>query len=110
MVNFEDVIPLSRESALDAFESDDPGRICRALVAISFHDEDWQWVQNVCLRYLESNNPEICSLAAVCLGHVARIHGKIDKGLVLASIRSKMGNEKIKGILEDACDDIDAFG
>jgi len=107
--NYANVKPMDRKDAAEAFASREPEQICSALVAIAFHDDDWQWVQGVCLQYLESSNLEICAVAATCLGHVARIHGQIDKKKVIAAIQSKMSNENIKGTLEDACDDIESF-
>lgn len=109
MLKFENIQPLSRESAMEAFASGDSKRICDALVAIAFYEGDWQWVQGICLLFLENVNPDICSVAAICLGHIARIHRKIDKNIVIPAIRRKMMNEKIKGILQDALDDIETF-
>ena len=109
MANYEEVAPISKELALKAFASGDPDRISNALLAIALHDGDWQWVQDICLQFLDDNDLDISALAATCLGHVARIHGQIDKTRVINALQSKMPNSKIKGTLEDACDDIETF-
>ena len=109
MLEFDDVHPMGRDSAIAAFASEDPGEICNALVAVAMFDDDWRWGQDTCLRFLNHDNLNICALAATCLGHIARIHGRIDREIVLTAIKGKMSNLTIKGILEDACEDIETF-
>ncbi|WP_133164260.1 hypothetical protein [Solimonas fluminis] len=104
-----DVQWASRKYALEAFASNDPKRICRALVSIAFYDDDWQWVQDKCLHYLEDNDEYLACLAATCLGHIARIHGKLDREKVLPSLHAKASDPRISSCVSDALDDIDMF-
>lgn len=98
-----------REVALDAFASLDPEKICRALVSVAFYDDDWRWVQDQCLHYLESENEYVACLAATCLGHVARIHGKIDRDRVIPVLHSKVNDSRVSGCISDALEDIGMF-
>ena len=103
---FENVGPIDRAAAEVEFASGDSLRICKALVSLAFHDPDWHWVQDICLRFLNDNNPEIGGVSATCLGHLARIHGKLDRERVVAALRNRLDDPEIGGRVEDALDDI----
>jgi hypothetical protein len=66
-------------------------------------------VQEKCLFFFQSDNPDIRKLAATCLGHVARIHNKIDKERVVAILKSHLKDPDIAGAIQDALDDIEMF-
>jgi hypothetical protein len=109
MPQFKNIEPMSRESIQIALQSNDAELTCNALLAAVYFDPDWQWAQELCLQHLEDKDINVCALAATCLGHIARIHRRIDKSRVLGAIEAKMVDEKIKGILEDVVDDINSF-
>jgi hypothetical protein len=48
-------------------------------------------------------------LAAICLGHIARIHGDVDKDRLINLIKSKINDHDIGGDLRSAIDDIKFF-
>lgn len=106
---YDEVQQISRDEAVNALASEDPSRVCRALVAIAFHDDDWRWVQETCLVYLLSRDPQISGVAATCLGHVARIHNILDKEKVLSALRARASDPEISGRISDAIDDVEMF-
>lgn len=103
--------PISKEEALEAFEAEDKTRICEALVSIAFHEADWHWAQEVCLRFLldETESLHIRGVAATCLGHLARIHRTLDKERVVAALSRFLQVPALKGQAQDALDDIEIF-
>ena len=70
---------------------------------------DWQWVQNQCLSLLEGGTTSIRQTALISLGHIARIHGKLDLGMVLPVIRKLEYHSDLTGTVEDALSDINMF-
>jgi hypothetical protein len=74
----EEVLPISREEAEAAFLSGEPESICQALVRVAFHDTHWRWVQAWCMEFARHSDCEVRGLAATCLGHLARIHRRLD--------------------------------
>lgn len=92
-----------------ALSSGDPASICRALVAIALGDADWKWAQDKCLEFLADGNPDISGVAATCLGHIARVHRKIDKPRVIEMLHRYRANSAISGRINDALDDIARF-
>lgn len=97
---------IERKKAEAAFQSEDVASICDALVGVAYYDSDWRWVQGHCLRFLRHPNIEIRGLAATCLGHLARIHGKLDLDTVKPALLRLTKDPQVGGRAEDALDDI----
>jgi hypothetical protein len=109
MERFHQVPQISRDDALEAFATGDPEQICKALLSVAFHESDWRWVQDKCLEFFASDDPNVSGLAATCLGHIARIHRTLDKERVVAALGKRLGDPSIAGRIEDALDDIEMF-
>ena len=106
---FRNPEPMTREELERNFQSTDTDIITESLVALAFYEKDWRWAQNICLEFLEDSNPTISGLAAVCLGHIARIHHKLDKKKVLAALERRKKDPLTSGRIEDALSDISIF-
>ena len=98
--------PIERKEAATAFQNENIKAICDALIRIAFHDSDWRWVQTQCLMFLKHPHADVRGLAATCLGHLARIHGQLDLGLVKPALQKLTKDPDIGGRAEDALDDI----
>lgn len=109
MLVYEEPVPIDRATAEAEFASGDVGRTCRALVAVAFHEPDGAWVEGWCLRFLAHRKPDVRRLAATCLGHVARIHGRLADGRVMAALQAGLGDSEIAGEVEEALADIHQY-
>ena len=98
--------PLSRSTAERRLASGDASTVAHALVAVALSDPDWQWVQSHCLRLASSSNPEVASIAVTCLGHLARLHRKLDLETVVPLLHSMLKDPALVGFAEDTLDDI----
>ncbi|MEQ4616655.1 MAG: hypothetical protein ABN482_01245 [Corticimicrobacter sp.] len=87
----------------------DINEICERIVYIAFYCPDWRWAQDYCLILLDYNSKDVKGVAATCLGHVARIHRRLDKDRVLNVLREHLSDLDISGQVEDAIDDIEIF-
>lgn len=108
-MNYQGSQPINKQAVEKAFASRDVKSICEALVSVALNDPDWRWAQNKCLDFLGNENPDVRGLAATCLGHIARIHRKLDKEKVLIALREHLDDNAISGQIADALDDIDMF-
>ena len=97
------------EDAKKALVSGDLDQTLNALLSITLYGEDWKFAQDKCLEFLEHKDLNISCLAATCLGHIARIHGKIERKKVVAALRNHLDNPALCGIIQDALDDIEMF-
>ncbi|GAC1651781.1 MAG: hypothetical protein NVS4B12_22820 [Ktedonobacteraceae bacterium] len=105
----EEVNPMSRRSAEALFAQDHVEKIEEALLRVTFHDEDWRWVQFYCLKFLEHPNKDVRAIAAICLGHLACIHGTIDTAIVVPALQAHLTDPDVAGNALDALDDIAMF-
>ncbi len=109
MDKFENPKAISRQEAEVMFASNDVKKITHALVSIALFEKEYRWAEDKCLKYLSSPDDSISGLAASCLGHIARVHGILNKEEVLKALRDKLSNNGIKGRVEDAINDIEMF-
>jgi hypothetical protein len=110
-LTYQEPHPISRDEAESAFASGDSERIAEALVNVAFHDTDWRWVQDNCLVFGRSDAAPLRYIAASCLGHVARIHGRLDLDKVMPVLKELLNDSEtyVKASAEDAIEDIRIF-
>lgn len=108
-MQFQEVTPISREQALTAFASNKVEAICDALIRITYHDPDWRWVQEQCVSFAEFPDVDVRGLAVTCLGHLARIHRRLNLKEVLPMLKSLLNNPDIAPRVADTLDDIKMF-
>jgi hypothetical protein len=102
--------PLPRAEAERVLAAGDPDAVCDALVRLAFHEPDWRWVQDLCLARLDGASVWVRRAAAICLGHLARIHGILDRAKVEAALRdAAKRHEDTRGAVDDALGDIRHF-
>ena len=105
-MNYNDPKPIERTEAEALFRSGDAAVICDAMVRAVLNDPDPVWAESVCLRFISNSNVEVRGLAATCLGHIARIHGKLDLTKVIPILNRLTKDPEVGGRAEDALDDI----
>lgn len=76
-LRFEDPEPVDRERAVAALDGDDPAEIQRIIVGLALNDPDGEWIEELCWRAAEHDDPAVRSMAGLCLGHVARRFGRV---------------------------------
>lgn len=111
-MKYIDPLPINRQEAILMLSSEYPEEIAKALLSISLHDSDWKWCQDQCLHFLQYPHPLVRRTAAIGLGHIARIHRKLDQNKVINRLKMLIEDEKnqsVAGSAEDALDDIDIF-
>ena len=108
---YDKITPLSRDVALKHIASDNETEKIYALWSIGLYEDDWQWAQNLCLSIIKdaSNYPEIKVVAIKCIGHIARIHQKIDFERVIETLQPLKADAMYMGAIEDTLDDIVIF-
>lgn len=109
MMRHHEVLPISREDAELALGSGFADRICDALVRLAFHDPDWRTVQNRCLEFVRHEHTDVRGAAITCLGHLARIHGVLDRDRVVPVLSQVLDDPEVGGRAQDALDDLAMF-
>jgi hypothetical protein len=77
-LKYERVHPVTRQELISRLESDDPEVVANALYACTKDDEDWKWVQDQCLKRLQSSEVSIRWASATCPGDLAFLRRALD--------------------------------
>ncbi|MCH9296900.1 hypothetical protein QM637_22185 [Pantoea allii] len=91
--------------------SDDLVKMSDTLLFIAHNISDIEWAEKEFMKKADHYDEDISGLAITCLGHLARIQGKIDKKIVIPFLKEKMKSDNpiIASRAEDALDDINMF-
>lgn len=106
---YETIDPITREEAEEMLRSGDTEAITFGLLRTAHHLEDWRWVQSECLRLLDSQDKHLQYIGAICLSHIARVHGKLDLALVEPVLKKLEGDNEIGGEIELVLEDLEIF-
>lgn len=98
-----------REELLEAIQKDDSRELCEAMIAAAFNVDDWEWLQEVLISLVHHADANVRAIAATSLGHVARIHGRLDTKRVLPVLEELRQHQKTRGFAETAIEDIEMF-
>lgn len=109
MSQYREPAPIARSEAMAALSSRDLNQVRETLVRIAFHDLDFEWTQTQCLEFCTHPDPEVRGVAVICLGHIARIHKRIDMEKVGPALEQVASDSHLAGIMQDALDDIQKF-
>ncbi|WP_174912568.1 hypothetical protein [Burkholderia diffusa] len=100
----------SKEEIEVLLRSDDSNVVIDALMYSCFNINDPDWIQDRCIDAIENGmNEDVRGLGITCIGHVARMYGKVDKEKVIPVLESKLKDDSLSGRAQDALDDIDTF-
>ena len=100
----------SKEELEDLLGSSDSNVVIDALMYLCFNVSDPDWIQDRCIDAIEDGaNDDIKGLGITCIGHVARMYGKVDRAKVIPVLERKLKDESLCGRAQDALDDIDTF-
>ena len=89
MLLYKEIQPISKESACQILkECAEEQLIADVLLSLTIHGSDWEWVQHKCIEYTAHESLLVRRIAIQCIGHLARIHRKIDISLVQPMLTS----------------------
>ena len=99
-MEYKPVPEQSRASVERDLASGDPEKISAALYSATYHDPDWKWVQEACLRFINHDHVNVRWSAATCLGDLAMFHKTLDASRVLAALVEACKDETIRSAAE----------
>ncbi|MDT9721940.1 CPCC family cysteine-rich protein [Paenibacillus sp. ClWae2A] len=71
------------QEIINLINSDNPDTIVNGLLSLTLNADDGEFVQELMVRYTQHKNENIRGIAVLCFGHIARIHGAVNKQLIL---------------------------
>ena len=106
---YDATLELGRAEAKARLAAAGPEDLPLLLVSLPDMDEA-DWVEATCYTYLGHDDPWVANAAATALGHLARIHGRLDTDKAVAGIEAaKTRHPEMAGRMDDVLDDIAFF-
>jgi hypothetical protein len=106
---FRQIDPISRNDAEGIFRNGTPSAIAVTLVRLAYHEPDWKWVQDKCIGFSSHSDVWVRRTCATCFGHIARIHGEIERDKVMVVLKRLLLDSDVKGEAEDTLEDFKVF-
>ncbi|CAM3411737.1 hypothetical protein [Stackebrandtia soli] len=107
-MRYEDVPAGPEEEALELTRAGDPRPV--AILSLAFDSSDGVVAENRALELLSHRDSEVRRAAVRSLGHIARIHGRLDVGRATSRLPEIAATEPaLAGVVDDALDDIAMF-
>ncbi|TRX34061.1 hypothetical protein FNW52_14725 [Flavobacterium sp. ZT3R18] len=82
--------------------------IKKAIIGAINGIKEWEWLQNLCLKYIFHNDFWVAKTAIDGIGDIARIHKKLDVNKVKYDF-NQISDERLKPIINSVMDDIKVF-
>ena len=83
--------------------------ICEAMIALALTEPDRQWMERQLVELMRDADGSVRSIAALAVGHLARVHGQIDLEEVMPVLQELLGDGEAAGNTANALDDIGTF-
>jgi len=108
---YDDVGVWTREDVELALRDDVPETLCRAVIAISMHESDRRWAEDLCIKLSSHRHFNVRGNAVLGFGHIVRIHGQLDEDVVHPIIAAALHDpdEYVRGQAISAADDTAFF-
>ncbi|PUB24358.1 hypothetical protein C8K30_109107 [Promicromonospora sp. AC04] len=83
--------------------------ICEAAIALALTEPDRHWMERQLVELMRDADGSVRSIAALAVGHLARVHGQIDLELVMPVLQDLVEDSEACGNAANALDDISTF-
>ena len=83
--------------------------IYEGLMTAVYHDEDWEWVQEQCHRFITTPNLQLRRGAIQGLGLIAVFRRQLDANRAVSALMHAMSDPTVQGEADDALRDIRQF-
>lgn len=110
-MTYEDIEPLTLAEAKARLLRDDAAELVTVPLAAALHWDDAEEAQDICFVLVEHADEKVRGNAVLALGHIARIHGVLDRERAEAVLRQARSDDSpyVRGQAEAAGDDIAHF-
>jgi uncharacterized protein YfeS len=101
--------PLGRDDLERARADHDVPTIREATIALALTEPDRQWMERQLVELMRDADGSVRSIAALAVGHLARVHGQIDLEGVTPMLWDLLEDSETAGNAANALDDISTF-
>ena len=91
-MKYEDLPELGRTVILARLAAGSNSETAQAILSAALFDDDWKWAQDICIKHSTHENANVRGSAILGLGHIARIHRKLENAPVIQAIKSGLND------------------
>lgn len=84
--------------------------ICEAAIALALTEPDRQWMEDQLVELMRDADGSVRSIAALAVGHLARVHGRIDLEEVMPVLRDLLEDSEARGTILERQGDYVVWG
>jgi hypothetical protein len=106
------VIPeLSVDAVEAAIRRNEPQELLFAVLSAALYGSSLEWAEEVCRKLAMHEHFNVRGNAILGFGHLARIHGRLDRSIAMPIIEAGMvdSHEFVRGQAHAAADDVEHF-
>ncbi|MFD7499701.1 hypothetical protein [Streptomyces sp. NPDC059850] len=107
-MKYEPLGSVSVAEVEDRFTSGDPHVITETLISAALHVSDNVRVEQWVVQFADHSDPGIRRAAALAVGHLVRIHGRVGDAAV-AAVEALADDAALSGAAQDALEDVEIF-
>jgi hypothetical protein len=110
-MRYEDIPALTKAEIVEGLDRADPEELKTMVLSAALAVDDRPWAQTVCLKLATHPEPGVRGNAILGLGHLARIHGRLDRELVEPAICGALNDPDayVRGHADAAANDVATF-
>jgi hypothetical protein len=110
-VKYEPIPEMSVGDIEAAIDRNEPEELLVAVLSAALYGSDLGWAESVCAKLASHEHFSVRGNAILGFGHLARIHGRLDRPVALPIIEAGLGDshEYVRGQAEAAADDVEHF-
>jgi hypothetical protein len=101
----------TRDAVERTLRDDNPEMLLQAVIAVSMYYADWRYAQDLCVQLSSHWHFNVRGNAILGFGHIARVHGQLDRALVQPIIEAALRDtdDYVRSHGVDAADDTRHF-
>jgi len=110
-MKYEVIKQLSEDEVESAILRNDPQELLYAVISAALHSDKPEWAEDVCLRLCKHEHFNVRGNAILGFGHIARIHGKLNKEQVkpLIELALSDNSDYVRGQADGAANDVEWY-
>lgn len=101
--------PIRRDVAARWLASGEPTLVVRAILRLALHGPDWKRAEELAREHAVHPDVMIRRNAATALGHIARVHGRMDVDASLRMLHAMREDPEVTDWADAALDDFEMF-
>lgn len=110
-MKYESIKEYSEAEIKKALTDNKADELFYVVLSVAFYSDDFEYAENICIQLSNQKHFNVRGNAIQGFGHIARIHGKLNKNKIKPIIENalKDKNEYVRGNANDAKDDTEIF-